>query len=351
MILAALAADAAPGRSFRHFRKVDAGPDLEVLQLWDASDASYELISPRTTAGVAELSQLVVGLKTIAQAAEQLPFDISAIVGQTSDVGGNAVVVLTKLSGQSPDLSRFAAGAFSESTGKALSAIHSLDPILVREAGLPEYSSQDILHRKVAEVDRVAATGRIPAALLARWEEALEDVGLFRFHPTVSHMQINQDSLFVTGSSLSGVSNWSQLSINDPAEDLKYFAGGALSSTFEDAVLHYRAGREQADENIVQRAILYSELELASWLAHCLQVGDPSLIADAESMLQDLSEQLKAETLRPLRAAGFIGLGSAATAGATAQLDQIALEQPESEDAAPEGAAEQIAEPNEDELF
>lgn len=346
MILAALAADAAPGKNFRHFRKVNENPDLEILHLWDQDDSSYELISPKTTAGIAELSQLVAGLKTISQVKNSIGFDVNQIVGQTQDSQGNAVVVLTRLGGESPDLSRYAAGPFSQSIGNALAQLHSLDLELVRNAGLPEYGAQEILHRKVAEVDRVAATGKIPARLLERWEEALEDVGLFRFHPTVTHRQINQDTLWISGNSVTGISGWSQLAIDDPAEDLRYLAGGALSTTFEDAVLHYRAARDAADENIVQRAILYSELELASWLAHCLQVGDAQMIADAQSMIADLDDQLKAQTLRSIRAAGFIGLGSVAAAGMTAQLDQVAQQQPPAEQ-----QPEQAQEPNSDELF
>lgn len=324
MILAALAADAAPGKNFRHFRKVSENPDLEILQLWDESNNAYELISPRTTAGIAELAQLVAGLKTIGQVRDQLPFEINRIVGQSQDSDGNAVVVLSQLPGSAPDLSRYSAGPFSQSFGAALAALHNLSPEIIEDGGLPQFDAQAILHRKVAEVDRVAATGKVPASLLGRWEEALEDVGLFRFHPTPTHSQINQDSVFVDNGRIVGIGSWSQLAVDDPAEDLKYLAGGALSSTFEDAVLHYRAEREQADENIVQRAILYSELELASWLAHCLQVGDQQMIADAQSMLSDLEDQLKAQTLRSIRASGFIGLGAAAAAGATAQLNQVA---------------------------
>jgi len=362
LILAALAADAAPGKTFRHFRKLDLNPELDILQLWDAEDNSYQLLSPRTTAGVVELSQLVAGLKTISYA-HNLPFGINEIIGQTRSIEGNAVVVLSDIGGQAPELSRYAAGPFSQSMGEALAAVHQIDPDLIRDAGLPEFDAQSILHRKVAEVDRVAATGKVPAGLLNRWEEALEDVGLFRFHPTVTHMQINQDSLLVAGGKLVGVTNWSQLSINDPAEDLKYLAGGALGSTFEDAILHYRAARENADENIVQRAILYSELELASWLAHCLQLGDSSMIADAQSMLTDLDEQLKSQTLRSLRAAGFIGLGAAGAAGVTAQLDRMPEAQPASEpeqvteDESEEEAVfevtdiEELGEPSSDELF
>ena len=359
MILAALAADAAPGKTFRHFRKLDLNPELDVLQLWDSQDNSYQLLSPRTTAGIVELSQLVAGLKTISYA-EDLPFETNEIIGQSRAADGGAVVVLSDIVGEAPELSRFAAGPFSQSIGEALAAIHKINPDLIRDAGLPEYDAQGILHKKVAEVDRVAATGKIPAGLLARWEEALEDVGLFRFHPTVTHAQINQDSLLVSGGKLVGITNWSQLSISDPAEDLKYLAGGALGSTFEDAILHYRAARENADENIVQRAILYSELELASWLAHCIQVGDEAMIADAQSMLTDLDQQLKAQTLRSLRAAGFIGLGSAGLAGATAQLNQLPVTQQAEEEVSAEESTEapaeaasdsQLSEPNPDELF
>jgi len=174
------------------------------------------------------------------------------------------------------------------------------------------------LQSKVQELDKAAGTGRVPAKLLSRWEEALEDVGLFRFHTTVTHGTVSQDSIYVSDQSVVAVSDFSHLSISDPAEDLKYLAGGALPSTFEDALLHYRSIRESADENIQQRSQLYSELELASWLNHCLATGEERAISDAEAMLEDLAEQLEAGTLRSLRAASFIGLGAAAAAVVTA---------------------------------
>ena len=352
MILAALAADAAPGINFRHFQKSNANPELEILQLWDEVDQAYELISPATTAGVAEQAQLIQGLRAIRPFAEQLPFEINEIVGEANDAEGS-VVVLTSLGGQSPDLSRFAPGPFSQSVGEALAAIHSLPVTSLREAGIPEFDAQQLLHRKVSEVDRVAATGKVPAALLARWEEALEDVGLFRFHPTLTHQQINQDSLHVDQFRLTGISNWSLLAIADPAEDLRYFAGGALGSTFEDLMLHYRANRADADENLVQRAVLYSELELASWLTHCLALGDERQIAEAESMLQDLADQLKNQSLRSIRAAGFIGLGALGAQGATQQLNVAAAEpEPESEqEPEPEPEPESPTASDSDELF
>ena len=310
LILAALAADAASGKKFRHFRRSDQGPDLDALQLFDDSGDGFELIVPSGVAGIAEQAQLMAGLRAIGLAAASLPFAIPKLVGQTTE-RDLQVILLTLLEGQSPDLSKYAPGEFSKSIGEALAAIHNLDPSVVIDAGLPEYDASRILQTKVAEVDAAAATGKVPPSLLSRWEEALEDVGLFRFHPSVVHGSISDQNIFVHNSTISGVAGWSALSISDPAEDLKYLAGGALPSTFEDALLNYRAMRPSADENIAQRAILYSEIELASWLNHCIQLDDQQLIAEAQAMLDDLAQQLAAGALKPLRAAGFIGLGAA----------------------------------------
>ena len=310
LILAALAADAASGKKFRHFRRSDQGPDLDALQLFDDSGDGFELIVPSGVAGIAEQAQLMAGLRAIGLAASSLPFAVPKLVGQTTE-RDLQVILLTLLEGQSPDLSKYAPGEFSKSIGEALAAIHNLDPSVVIDAGLPEYDASRILQTKVAEVDAAAATGKVPPSLLSRWEEALEDVGLFRFHPSVVHGSISDQNIFVHNSTISGVAGWSALSISDPAEDLKYLAGGALPSTFEDALLNYRAMRPSADENIAQRAILYSEIELASWLNHCIQLDDLQLIAEAQAMLDDLAQQLAAGALKPLRAAGFIGLGAA----------------------------------------
>jgi aminoglycoside phosphotransferase (APT) family kinase protein len=310
LILAALAADAASGKKFRHFRRSDQGPDLDALQLFDESGEGFELIVPAGMAGIAEQAQLMAGLRAISQASGSLPFAVPKLVGQTSD-NDLPVILLTVLEGQSPDLSKYAPGEFSKSIGESLAAIHNLEPAVVIDAGLPQYDATSVLQTKVAEVDASAATGKVPPSLLSRWEEALEDVGLFRFHPAVVHGSISDQSIFVQNSMVTGIAGWSALSISDPAEDLKYLAGGALPTTFEDALLNYRAMRPSADENIAQRAILYSEIELASWLNHCIQLGDQQLIAEAQAMLEDLAQQLAAGALKPLRAAGFIGLGAA----------------------------------------
>ena len=322
MILAALAADAAPGKKFTNYRNDNSNPHLEQLQLWDQQGESFILKIPADSIGERELALELEGLRAISMARSSLPFDIPALIGQTRDLDGAKAVLLSLLGGESPDLARYVPGKFSQSMASTLAAIHTIDPSFVKDAGLPEFQSSDLVHQRVAEVDAIAATGRVAPQLLSRWEHALEDIALFRFHPVVTHGAVNQDSLVVKNQEVVGVGSWSSLSISDPAEDLRWLAGGALATTFEDTVLHYRANLPSADENLPLRAQLYAELELGNWLVYCLESEEESEVAKAEDLLNELRDQLDAGSLPALRAASFAGLATATTAMAVSEMSE-----------------------------
>lgn len=337
MILAALAADASPGKNFRHYLKVDSNPDLETLRLWSADGQAYEFKIPANSAGISELATEQMVLQSMRRLASRLPFEIPESLGQTQDSDGTTGVLFTLLEGSSPDLSRLGPGPFSKSFGEALAALHSLPTEAIADSGLPQYDSAALLHQKVSELDKMAATGRIPAQLLSRWEQALEDIGLFRFHSTITHGALSSEAVLINGQQVVGLTNWNALSIGDPAEDFRWLSGGALPSTFEDAMLNYRAARTSADENFAQRAMLYSEMELGTWLLHCLAVGDPDQVKQAEELLVELKENLDAGNLKDLTATSFVGLAAAATiipaATPTQELTAVAEEtEPEGEE-------------------
>ncbi len=335
MILAALAADASPGKNFRHYLKVDSNPDLETLRLWGADGQAYEFKIPANSAGISELATEQMVVQSMRRLASRVPFEIPESLGQTRDSDGTTGVLFTLLEGSSPDLSRLGPGLFSKSFGEALAALHSLQIDAIADSGLPQYDSAAILHQKVSELDRMAATGRVPAQLLSRWEQALEDIGLFRFHSTITHGGLSSDAVLINGQQVVGLTNWNAMSIGDPAEDFRWLSGGALPSTFEDAMLHYRAARPSADENFAQRAMLYSELELGTWLLHCLAVGDPVQIQQAEELLAELKDNLEAGNLKDLTATSFVGLAAAATIiPAATPTQEIAAIAEESEPAA-----------------
>jgi aminoglycoside phosphotransferase (APT) family kinase protein len=322
LILAALAADASPGKNFRHYLKVDSNPDVETLRLWSADGQSYEFKMPANAAGISELATEQMVVQSMRRLASKLPFEIPEALGQTRDSDGTTGVLFTLLEGSNPDLSRLGPGPFSKSFGEALAALHSLPVEAIADSGLPQYDSAAILQQKVAELDRMAATGKVPAQLLSRWEQALEDIGLFRFHATITHGALSSDAVMINGQQVVGLTNWNALSIGDPAEDFRWLSGGALPSTFEDAMLHYRAARPSADENFAQRAMLYSELELGTWLLHCLAVGDAEQIKQAEELLAELKDNLEAGNLKDLTATSFVGLAAAAAIIPTATPTQ-----------------------------
>ena len=313
LILAALAADAAPGKNFRGLRKLDLSDNLDavMLQTGDGEDFTFKI--PANPQGEGELAVERTVLRALTASASQLPFAIASELGVTKDSTGSLGVLFTSVNGSEPDLTKLPPGAFSKTLADALAAIHSLDINVVKEAGLPEYDSSSQLHQRVAELDRIAALGRVPAALLSRWEEALEDVGMFRYHPTVIHGGLSKEHLKLDGQRLVGMTGFENLRISDPAEDLSWIVGAGLPSTVEDALLHYRAARPSADENLIQRATLYSELELGSWLAHCVEQGDEEAIAQAEDLISEIRDQLEAGSLKTLRAASFVGLVAGAT--------------------------------------
>jgi macrolide phosphotransferase len=317
LILAALAADAAPGFTFRSYRRVETNPDIDQLQLWDREGASYQLLIPATPAGESEVAIELQALKIIEPHQELLGIDTPRLIGQSMDSDGAGALLLTLLGGETTDLAKYAPGLFSKSVGEVLARIHNLSPDIIREAGLLEYDAASILRHKVAEIDSIAQTGRVPAALLSRWEAATEDIGLFRFHPTVIHGNVSQETVMVSAQEVNGLSGWSSLKVGDPAEDLRWLTGGALRTTLEDTILNYRATRETADENISQRAQLYSELELGSWLVYCIANKDEKQISQAEDMIAELRDQLESGNLRSLRASSFAGIASLSAAAET----------------------------------
>jgi hypothetical protein len=174
---------------------------------------------------------------------------------------------------------------------------------------------------------------------------------MFRYHPTVIHGGLSKEHLKLDGQRLVGMTGFENLRISDPAEDLSWIVGAGLPSTVEDALLHYRAARPTADENLIQRATLYSELELGSWLAHCVEQGDEDAIAQAEDLISELRDQLEAGSLKPLRAASFVGLVAGATILPEVTNSMPVISEPESFDSVASGVVSADEQTFEEEVF
>jgi aminoglycoside phosphotransferase (APT) family kinase protein len=255
---------------------------------------------PMTQSAETEQSADLVALRALTVGnRSRLPFDVPQFVGQTP-ASGTRAVVYELLPGDS-----FAADALTAhagvagSIGRAIAAIHGLPTAFIQDAGLAQQSAQDCRTGVIDLIDRAAATGFLPAALLRRWEQATDDGALWQFAACVVHGSLSADSILITDDAVSGILGWAGLSVNDPARDLHWLLA-ARGQYAETAMDTYSAARQGGDAHIVQRAILYAELELARWLLHGVDRHDQAVIDDAIVMLDGLVGTVHDRSSHPL---------------------------------------------------
>ena len=236
------------------------------------------------------LRQLVAAVRDGA-----LPFDVADPAGFAALPEGWRVMVYRELQGRELDLDSLRPGPGpTASLGRAVAAIHELRGTLIADAGLPVYDAASYRSRRLAEVDDAARTGRVPPALLARWERALEDISLWRFRATPVHGDLAAENVLMANGQVVTVVNWSNAHVGDPAEDLAWLYAAAPEESLDTLEESYAMGRsEPPDPHLVSRAQLYSELAVARWLMHGVRLDVPDIVADAESMLTALALQVE----------------------------------------------------------
>jgi len=314
LILAALAKAAVPGLDIKSVRRLNGAQlglfDSAVLSCVDGTEFVVRI--PESTAGALELDVETAVLKSLSPATRaKLPFKVTKIIGETSDSTRKRVVIFDYLYGSPIDLGRLMSNSPAlNSVGEAISAIHSLDPELVRVAGLPEYSAAEQAKRRMNELDSVVMTGLVPKVLLERWQDALEDVSLFQYTPTVVHGEMNESNILEQDQSVSAVLNWGALHIGDPADDFSWIAGKRNFDLLDAARIAYSQGNRVFDSTLTQRAVLYSELSHARWLLHGTQIKEQQIIDEATAELAVLAAELSDGILPSLSAVSFAAFGN-----------------------------------------
>lgn len=224
----------------------------------------------------------------------RLSFDVPRPAGFAALPEGGRAMVYPELAGSPLRIDDIGPGpGLAAHVGRALASLHELDTAVVADAGLPTYDADTYRRRRLSEVDEAARTGHVPAALLRRWEQALENVSLWRFSTTPVHGDLASEHVLVQGRQVRGVLDWSEARVADPADDLAWLYAEAGDQGLESVLEAYALGRtEGADEHITDRAMLASELALCRWLMHGVRVRDGDIIDDAIAMLGQLALDL-----------------------------------------------------------
>jgi macrolide phosphotransferase len=316
LILAALAKDAVRHLDFVQVKSLNAGTDgaFDTALLTATTGEHYVVRIANTQSAGTEQEVELQALRALGSTGRAaLPFKITSLIGETKDDKGARALIFDFVYGSPVDVSSVSGESeLARNIGLAIAAIHNLPLSVVEDAHLPELHPDDVLRARMAELDRFAATGKVPSVLLSRWESVLEDANLFRFQPTVVHGALNGDTVLEEdGRNVAGVLAWSSLKISDPAEDLSWILGSE-NDPFADAVLaSYLANRTGADNSLRQRAVMYSEYERARWLMHGVNKGDQSIIDDAVEMLNTLAQDVEAGIIGRLTAAPIAAMVTA----------------------------------------
>ncbi len=274
------------------------GGDFDSAILTGRDGRHWIVRVPRSERAEQEQSADLIALRALSPGVRaRLPFTVSTFAGQVP-VDGTRAVVSEFVYGSKVPLGSMTA-ELAASIGAAIAAIHSLPPTVVVDAGLPSQSPVEALRAVVSVMDRAAATGLVPAALLARWERATEESTLWQFTPTVVNGALGSDSFLSAHDEVTGLIGWHALRVGDPASDLQWLAGSGLEVA-DAAFAAYASARGTVDRQLRTRATLLSELEVARWLLHGTETRDQSIVDDAVQMLSAIVDDVQKDLMSPL---------------------------------------------------
>ncbi|MCY0903499.1 macrolide 2'-phosphotransferase [Arthrobacter sp. H14-L1] len=321
--LAAVATAAVPGLSpVACAPEPDDAADFDSAVLLDGDRKRWRVRSPRHPEASARLETELLVLRAFPPGVRaELPFLLPTVAG-TVRRGDLTTFVYSHLSGVAQSVEELAAGGavLAKEIGAAMAAIHDLPPGLVDGADLPSYTANEFRQRRLNELDQAATTGKIPPALLRRWEHALEDVALWRFSPCVVHGDLHEDNVLIEGRRVMAVTGWTDLKVCDPADDFAWLVA-INNQPFVDAVQEsYAAARKDiTDRHLLRRAALSAEFALAQWLVKGVAANDQRMVAEAEDMLRTLENDIATFGGQPISTEPEIhATASAAKAGTAA---------------------------------
>ena len=311
LTLAALATAAVDGLDLASTTSFGAGGDdqFDSALLTGRDGRHFVIRVPRNERAEAEQSADLVALRALGQGIRsRLPFSVSTFIGQTP-ISGTRAIVYEFVYGAKARFDQLDGGTegLSASIGRAIGAIHSLPTSFVADAGLPVLTAIECLREAVTVMDRAASTLLVPAALLGRWERAMEDTQLWQFAPTVINGSLGAESFLTANGDaaleVTGLLGWHDLRVGDPARDLSWLIAAGEDVVASAFSAYGRANRTH-DRLVADRAQLYAELDVARWLLHGTQVRSSEIVDDAVRMLSSIADEAENDMMSALAQGG-----------------------------------------------
>ena len=197
---------------------------------------------------------LAMELRLLPELAPALPVPVPRFERVADGLGA---VAYPKLEGDPVDVSRSSLGA---QLGRFLVALHAFPVEQARELGVP---SDDLGWRANYEAFARGLLGRVGPMLGDDRERAeamladfLDDPANFEFEPRLLHADLGPAHILARGDELTGIIDWSDARIGDPALDLAWALNGTPRA-FAEAVL---AAYGSNDARLTERALFFHRL-------------------------------------------------------------------------------------------
>ncbi|WEV41654.1 aminoglycoside phosphotransferase [Bifidobacterium sp. ESL0682] len=323
-MLAALASAAMPKTSVAGVCEHDeanttdneAGIDYAVVQ--DTAGRRYDVFVSSEEKGKKRLAGRVKAARVLAKSHEMsgLGFAVDRALafspaGTGSPTGKTSVLVTPHVEGEPRQLDLLTLQDAS-SVGTAIGAIHRQRTEFLTEAKYPSFTTGQIHAQLTGWIKRLQQAGHVPPAITSSWANIIETDGLWSFSTTLTHGGFSDGDFLFSDSTITEVSNWQDMQINDPARDLAWIFA-KLDEDHRNALMsaYGRMMGSRVDDLILLRANLWLQMEQVGEFIEALGRADNTRILQFKAQVEHLAHQL---TVVANKAAGAATAASAVVA-------------------------------------
>ena len=277
----------------------DAAASIDQAIILDVTGRQYDVFASSTDAGRARLSARVKAARTLGQAREPggLGFSLDQVAAfedgsGKGPTGLTAVMAINHLDGVARNLDLLTLDDCS-AIGTAIGAIHRLPATMVRTAGYPAFDTARIHTQLSSWIARLRSAGHIPPEITGSWSRIIGTDGLWSFDTCFVHGGFVDGDVLYSGSTITAVTNWQGMQVNDPARDLAWIFA-KLDEEHRNAVLaaYGRMMGSRLDDLIMLRANLWLQMEQVGDFIQALNRVDNVKIMQFKAQVDRLAHQL-----------------------------------------------------------
>lgn len=295
----------------------DAAAGIDQTVVLDVTGKQYDVFASSTEAGRKRLAGRVRAARTLADSREPggMGFALDHVISFQDGADGKgstgltAVMIIAHHDGVARNLDLLTLDDCS-AMGTAIGAIHRLPASITQSGDYPSFGTAQIHTQLTGWIARLRSAGHIPPEITSSWARIIDTEGLWTFNTCFVHGGFVDGDVLYSGSTITAVTNWQGMQVNDPARDLAWIFA-KLDEEHRNAVLaaYGRMMGSRLDDLIMLRANLWLQMEQVGDFIQALNHADNVKIMQFKAQVDRLAHQLGVVTR-------FGGSGS--NAGATA---------------------------------